>query len=142
MVRQAIIAAAILAALPAGYARAQDSEAAGAMEPRALSFTSGIRRYEVPPDGFNTITYKRESGLELCMTEPVEKEVSAFTEKHRGEVVTVAIGDVEVIKVQIVTPYAGGCLTWPIHPMIAANYIAMLTGQVPRTPVPLTGTGE
>jgi hypothetical protein len=104
----------------------------GAEGPRALSFSSGEDRYEVPTDGFASLGYREDAGMEICMTAPVETEVAAFTEAHIDEVVVVAIGETEVTRVQIVSPYEGGCINWPIHPIVAANYIAMLTGTPPR----------
>ena len=39
-------------------------------------------------------------------------------------------------------PYEGGCITWPVHPMVAANYLAMLTGEAPRMLVAARGHGR
>ena len=116
--------------------------AQAAEEPRPLSFTTGVSRYEVPTDGFDSVGFVEQRGMEICMTEPVQAEVAAFTENHVGAVVKVAIGDTEVTRVQIVEPYADGCITWPNHPMVAANDIAMLTGEAPRVGVPAEATGE
>ena len=130
--RAPLLAAALLAPLAAP---AQEG-------PRPLTFTSGADRYEVPADGFESIDYKETVGLELCLKEPVEREVSDFTEAHMGEIVHVAVGDLEVIVVEIVTPYEGGCIAWPVHPVVAANYVAMLTGGGRPTPLPPTAVGE
>ena len=124
-----------LVALLAAPALAQD-------EPRPLTFSSEGESYEVPADGFESLDYAEGTGLALCLTEPVEREVAAFTEAHVGDVVRVAIGDTEVIAVEVVNPYEGGCIKWPIHPMVAANYVAMLTGEPPRTALPPEATGE
>ena len=129
--------AALLALLVALGTAAQAAE-----PPRPLSFISGLSRYEVPENGFDSIEFKPDRGLELCMTDPIEEDVAEFTRTNVGAVVRITIGETEITRVQIVEPYDGGCITWPIHPMVAANYIAMLTGEAPRTPMPATGTGE
>ena len=110
--------------------------------PRPLTFSSEGESYEVPTDGFESLDYHQDTGLALCLTEPVEREVAAFTEAHVGDVVRVAIGETQVFAVEVVTPYAGGCIDWPVHPMVAANYVAMLTGEAPRMPLPPESTGE
>ena len=125
----------VLAALAAAPATAQD-------EPRPLVFLAGGESYAVPADGFESLDYGAETGLSLCLTEPVEREVAAFTEDHLGEVLRVAIGETEVIALPIVNPYRGGCIRWPVHPLVAANYLAMLTGEAPRMPLPAQAVGE
>ena len=125
----------VLAVLVASPALAQEG-------PRPLTFSSEGDSYEVPADGFESLDYAKETGLALCLTEPVEREVAAFTSGHVGDVVRVAIGDTQVIAVEVVAPYEGGCINWPVHPMVAANYVAMLTGEAPRMPLPPEATGE
>ena len=126
--------AAMLAAL-AAPAVAQEG-------PRPLTFSSGGESYAVPADGFESLDYAKGTGLSLCLTEPVEREVAAFTADHVGDVLRVAIGETEVFAVEVVAPYAGGCIDWPIHPIVAANYVAMLTGEAPRMPLPPEAVGE
>ena len=123
-----------LALLPAA-ALAQEA-------PRPLSFEAAFDRYEVPADGYERVDWTEEEGLQLCMTEPVQEEIMAFTEEHQGEIATIAIGETEVLRIELASPYAGGCIGWAVHPVIAANYIAMLTGEAPRTPLPPEAAGE
>ena len=96
-----------------------------------LTFSAGADGYAVPADGFASLGWQEAGGMELCFTAPVEAAVAAFTARNRGAVVRVAIGETEVTRVRLVEPYAGGCITWPIHPVVAANYIAMLRGGPP-----------
>ena len=124
-----------LTALLAAPAAAQEG-------PRPLVFSAEGERYEVPADGFESLDYAEDTGLSLCLTEPVEREVTALTERHVGDVLRVAIGETQVIAVEVVNPYAGGCIRWPVHPVVAANYVAMLTGEAQRTPLPPRAVGE
>ena len=111
-------------------------------EPRALSFEAQFDRYEVPADGYESVDWTEEKGLQFCMTEPVQQEIAAFTADHQGEIATIAIGDTEVLRIELARPYEGGCIGWAVHPVIAANYIAMLTGEPAEVPLPPEATGE
>ena len=125
----------VLMALAAAPAAAQEG-------PRPLTFSSEGESYEVPADGFESLDYAAETGLSLCLTEPVEREVTAFTADHVGDVLRVAIGETQVIAIEVVNPYQGGCIRWPVHPVVAANYVAMLTGEAQRAPLPPEAVGE
>ena len=125
---------ALLALLPCA-AWAQD-------ERMPLSFEAGLDRHEVAPDALESVDWTEEKGLQLCPSEPAQGEIAAFTEEHQGEIATIAIGETEVLRIELVEPYAGGCIGWAVHPVVAANYIAMLTGEAPRTPLPAEATGE
>ena len=124
----------VLALLPAA-AMAQD-------ERMPLSFTAGLDRHEVAPDELESAEWTEAAGLQICPSEAAEGGIAAFTEEHRGEVATVAIGETEVLTIQLAVPYEGGCIGWGVHPVVAANYIVMLTGKAPRMPLPAEATGE
>lgn len=110
--------------------------------PMPLSFEATLDRYEVPEGGLESVEWTEEAGLQICPTEPVQTELTAFTTEHQGEIATIAIGTTEVLRIELVTPYDGGCIGWGVHPVVAANYIAMLTGEAPRMPLPPEATGE
>ncbi|MEM9224849.1 MAG: hypothetical protein AAGB11_21005 [Pseudomonadota bacterium] len=115
--------------LAAAAALALAASGALAAEPQPLSFTVGEDRYQVPDKGITSVDIKQNNGLTFCLSEPVVKNLSEFTKKHKGEMVAVAIGPTEVFRIQIVKPYEGGCINWPLHDRVAANYRAMLTGE-------------
>ena len=117
--------------------------AAAAQDERMpLSFEAGTGRHEVAPDALESVEWTEEKGLQLCPTAAAEGAITAFTEAHRGEIATIAIGETEVLRIELVEPYAGGCIGWAVHPVVAANYITMLTGEAPRMPLPAEATGE
>ena len=136
------VVAAAAAVIAAGPSAAHDGVPHGGDGPRPLVLSVGRSYYAVPEDGFESLGYRRGSGLELCLTDAAERDVADFTEAHLGEVVRVAIGETQVFALEVVEPYEGGCITWPVHPMVAANYLAMLTGEAPRMLLPPEGTGE
>ncbi len=98
-------------------------------EPRPLAFTVGEDAYIVPEDGFASIEPGEQGGLELCFDSGVETALAGFTRRHRGQTVEVTIGETSVFHLQMVEPYDGGCILWPLHPQIAENYRRMLTGR-------------
>ena len=112
--------AALLVAIGAAHAHAA--------APVPLSFTVGEDVYTVPPSGLAEVELPEGGGLRFCPTPEVEQEIGAFTARHVDEVVEVKIGETSVFRVQIKTPYASGCIHWPLHPVIAARYRDMLLG--------------
>ena len=104
------------AALAAGPASAHDGAPHAGDGPRPLVLSVGRSHHAVPEDGFESLGYRRGSGLELCLTDAAERDVAAFTEAHLGAVVRVAIGETQVFALRVVEPYEGGCITWPVHP--------------------------
>lgn len=104
------------------------SPAALAAEPRPLSFSVNDDVYTVPSGGLETIELMDAGGLRLCPTHSVEEAIAAFTMAHRGEIVAVRIGEIDVFRLEIVKPYGGGCISWPVHPKVAAVYRGLLLG--------------
>lgn len=102
-----------------------------AAAPEALAFAAGAERLEVPQGGLARVEAVEGEGLRVCPAPAVEAALAAFTERHRGEVVTVTIGERPVIHLEVVEPYAGGCVGWPLHPRAAAAYRARLIGEEP-----------
>ena len=97
--------------------------------PQPLAFTVDEDTYTVPDGGLTKVETVDKSGLSFCMTPEVEAALADFTSAHQGETVEVTIGETSVFHLQIVTPYDGGCITWPLHPMVANSYRGLLTGE-------------
>lgn len=95
----------------------------------ALTFSVGEDRYTVPADGF--LSVEEKEGLTFCLTPEVETALTAFTASHIDETVAIAIGGDNVFYLKIVKPYGGGCINWPLHPVMAKSYREMLTGEGP-----------
>lgn len=100
-----------------------------AAEPEPLSFTSGGETYVVPPDGLASVDLGEPAGLSLCLSDASRKAVADFTTAHNGDLVTVAIGKRDVFHVEIREPFAGTCISWPLHPQVAKTYRALLLGE-------------
>ena len=130
-----------LAAVAALAAALAPLGAAGA-EREALSFAVGEERYVVPEDGLASVEAVLEEGLRLCPTPEVERALADLTGRHRGEVVTVSIGDRPVFHLEIAEPYASGCLGWPMPPRLAAVYRGRLTGEASPGETSAGGAGE
>lgn len=113
---------------PALAAAALAAAPALAAEPQPLAFTAGEDVYVVPQDGFASIAPGEQGGLELCFEPAVEAALGDFTARHRGETVEITLGKSSVFHLQVVEPYDGGCITWPLHPRIAETYRGLLTG--------------
>jgi hypothetical protein len=99
-----------------------------------LSFSAGGARYEVPQAALASVGPAAEGGLSICLAADAERALADFTGAHLEETVTVAIGATVVTYLKVLKPYAGGCINWPIHPRLAAEYEAMLTGGAPPAP--------
>lgn len=93
-----------------------------------LAFTVDEARYEVPAGG--VLSAEVKEGLTFCLAPEVETALAEFTASHIDETVAISIGDTSVVHLKIVTPYDGGCINWPLHPKVAANYKRMLMGEV------------
>jgi hypothetical protein len=100
-----------------------------AAEPEALIFSAGTDSYAVPAEALASLEAGGEGGLTLCFSEAAEAEIAAFTERQQGGTVTVSIGERALFDLQVVEPYAGGCITWPLHPKLAETYRGWLTGE-------------
>ena len=101
--------------------------AAAAAGPQPLSFTVEGDRYVVPEGGLTRVD--ETDGLTFCLAPAVAEALTDFTHAHTGETVAIAIGDTDVFHLRIVKPYDGGCINWPLHPVVAKNYRQMLTGE-------------
>ncbi|SFG71796.1 hypothetical protein SAMN04488020_103280 [Palleronia marisminoris] len=82
----------------------------------------------VPPAGLTSLEAGEEGGLTLCFSDTQQEALREFTGDHIGDTVTVAIGEAKVFFLQVVEPYDGGCIDWPLHPRVAESYRARLTG--------------
>ncbi len=96
--------------------------------PQPLSFSVGEARHVVPPTELSSLEVGEEIGLTLCFSEAQQQALQDFTGDHIGDTVTVSIGETKVFFLQIVEPYDGGCIDWPLHPRVAESYRARLTG--------------
>lgn len=101
---------------------------AAAADPQPLSFSAGEDRHEVPRSGLASLEAGEAGGLTLCFTDPQQQALRDFTADHIGDTVTVSIGEEKVFFLQVVEPYDGGCIDWPLHPRMADSYRARLTG--------------
>ena len=106
---------------------------AAAADPQPLSFSVGEDRHIVPPAELASLEIGEQGGLTLCFSDAEQQALRDFTADHIGDTVTVSIGEAKVFFLQVVEPYDGGCIDWPLHLRVAESYRARLTG---------TGGGE
>lgn len=102
-----------------------------AADAESLSFTVGEDRLTIAPQDIDSAAPEDRIGLTLCLDDEADAAVSDFTKAHRGAVVDVRIGETMVFQPKIGEPYEGGCIKWPLHPVLAERYRARLLGEEP-----------